>query len=100
MDEHISRDRIIELGKKSIAQKGGDKAKQDSFARKMMKKFGSGMGSLIGATPTKCLVCGKPLKINNGNQVVKYCKGCRHLRHNKKGKARKYYARKIQSNKR
>jgi len=82
----ISKDRLIEIGKKRIAsKKGGDKEKEKSFIKRMIRKFGPGKGFLTGATPTKCLVCGKKLNINNRNQVVKYCnKNCRRKRHNKK----------------
>ena len=89
MKERISKDRIIALGKDSIAKKGGNVKSQETFARRILKRFGPGRGSLIGATPTKCLSCGKPLNINSSNQVVKYCsKKCRHsARQNKrKGK--------------
>lgn len=81
----ISKDRIIALGQEQIKQRGGDKKDQESFGRKILRKFGQGKGFLISHTPTKCLVCGAPLPINNGNQVVNYCsKKCRRQRHNQK----------------
>jgi hypothetical protein len=81
----LSKDRIIALGKDQIAKRGGDKKKEESFARRMLHKFGEGKSFLVSHTPTKCVVCGKPLNINNGNQVVQYCsKECRKIRHNRK----------------
>lgn len=82
----ISKHRLIALGQDQIKQKGGTKADQESYAKRVLKKFGAGMASLISHTPTKCECCAAPLNINNGNQVVRYCsKACRKaMRHHNK----------------
>ena len=84
MQEQVSKDRIIVLGQANIAKRGGDKKKQESFARKIARQFGEGKAFLIGSTPTRCVKCGKPLKINNDHQVVMRCPECSEKKRNKK----------------
>jgi len=90
---NTSKERMIAVGKERIAEKQkmfGTKAEeitklQDKFVRKVMRLLGAGKAFIVGDSPTKCLVCGRPLRFNNAGQIVKYCsKAHRRMRHNRK----------------